>query len=207
MTDLGNMVVGPRSQRGKGKKIDVWEVKFPGDVRGQVDVYMQRDAESEYTFHCELDPARKHPFAARFSARTPTELRDMLNLAATEHIQKNWRKQLLVEFDSYGNDRTEPEDEGVHELKMEWHVVYGSGTGRSRMYLHDGELYTRDCAYGRRERGVFLDWTQKREDVLRELGSAIHQAHTRLEALLEEDQLGKALDSAGTGRHLLTEGK
>jgi hypothetical protein len=197
--------MGQRAHRTGGRKIDTWEVRFPNDVCAQVDIYMHRNPESEYTFSCKLERGKTHPFDAEFHARTPTELRDMLNLATTEHIERTWKKQLMVEFDSYRNDEADPEAPGVHELRVDWQIVHVHGQGKNRLYLHDGELCSRDCRFGRRESAMFLDWTQKREDVLRGLGAAIHQAHTRLAELVNEDKLGAALDNAGSGQRLLTE--
>lgn len=204
-----SIVTGPR-RRTDGRKFDTWEVMFPGRDQGfgsritEVEVFVKRTDES-YKFFLDISKEKKHPFNCHLEARTPDELKNMLDAVTQDHVEKTWTKKLRVNFDSWQNARTSPEDPGDHSLKVEWYVVMCKKVDGYFLYMHDGEFTVRDTRFGH-DKEVFLPWTQQREDVLRSLGNAIHTAHQRLEKLLKEDKLADALDNAVNGNHFLTEG-
>ena len=80
-------------------------------------------------------------------------------------------------------------------------------------YLQDGELFTRTNYIGKKKTWCRRDndfhiipWTQHREDILRNLGRALHEANDKLVKLVHEDGMAKALDAATPTGRFLTEG-
>jgi hypothetical protein len=211
--DLANIVNGPVAQRG-GKKIDTWKVCFPGkdacNAYGKqscdIDVYMKRDEDSVYEFFLDLSPEKGHPFKAHLYAETPTELKDLLNVAAMKNILETWEKKLMVKFDKSSWRSVAPEDQGDHELSMEWRIVYCKNVGKRTVFVYKDELFTRHKNEGheRNDGWEMMPWTQQREDVLRSLGIAIQEANERLVKLVSEGKMTDALDGAASGVKLLT---
>ena len=191
MTDY-KPVRGPARKTRDGKKFDTWEVHLPDDTKASVEVYVCRGDENTYRFHA------KPPFedAQDLWADSPEELNELVNAAVEKDIQARWDKCLLVECQTYSNERTDPEDPGTHELSFEWHVCWKKKVANRILYVHDGETFPRDFGH-RREASCFLPWTQNREDSLRQLGQLVHEANNRLVKLLRDDGLAKLLDGGG----------
>jgi len=201
--DTTSVVMAP-SRRSEGRKIDTWEVRIPDGKKHfgwkeevqTVDIYMVRDDDSVYMFY--LTPPI--PGGKKIGAKTPTELKELLNLIVTSHIEQEWDKGILVRMEPFHN-HTSPDGPGEHELKVEWHIVYSKKCGKYNLYVEEGDLFQHDRTDGR-----IIPWTQHREDTLRALGKMVHEASTRLNDMLREGELAGALDQVNPGVPLLGPG-
>lgn len=200
-------VVSRPSRRTDGRKIDTWEVRIPNGKKvfgwregvQTVDIYMMRDDDSTYVFYLEIPREAGKFGTSKLMAKTPTELKDMLNLAVTAYIERDWDKGLLVKMGYTRNNMAGAEDPGEHELQLEWHVVYSQKCGKYTLYVEEGDLFQRDLDSSSK----IIPWSQHREDVLRALGKAIHEASVRLQELLHEGGLQSMLDRSTPPQRLL----
>jgi len=200
-------IIMEQARKTDGKKIGIWELRMPNDTRSTVDIYMRRKDGCVYQFYVNMT-LDTHGIDAHLVADTPTELAELLNVAVAKDIKKTWKKMLQIYSDSWANTRISPEEPGEHELQVKWHVVWTKGVGKKMVYIYDGEMFPRTVSYcselGEKSRdGVFIPWTQQREDVLRGLGQAIHEAQTKLSKLVDDGGIQTALDQASTGLKML----
>ena len=194
---MGNFISAPRRHEAAGKRIDQWEIRLPEPIDGKqhvtAEVRMHRNRDGDvFTFEAHIPELHINA-----SSATLTDLHALTDELVKNKTLEGWKKYLKVKQGYASNTETSA------ELSIEWSVVYVKRIGKTTVYRSEDSAW---CLSMDKKTKEFIEWTQQREDVLRQLCTALTAAHDRLGEIINEGQLEERLDSATLAGRLLTAG-